>query len=88
LQFKQRLTEYFPDLFGGTDEEPQGFQSAEAAFTERNGWYNSIYALAGGSFEKFDAVESKPILAALRFLEYEKGKIELENKRIEKSMKR
>ena len=88
MQFKHGLTEDFPELFGKGDEEQQGFQSAESVFAEKNGWYNSIYTLAGGSYEKFDEVVSKPILGALRFLTYEKGKIELENRRIEKSMKR
>jgi hypothetical protein len=88
LQFKHGLVEDFPELFGNNEESEQGFQSAEAVFAAKNGWYNSIYTLAGGSYTKFDEVEASPIIASLRYLTYEKGKIELENRRIEKSMKR
>ena len=87
MQFKQGLVEDFPKLFGGGSESEQGQYSSEAVFTTEYGWYHSIYTLAGGAYTKFDEVESKPILGALRFLEYEKTRIELENKRIKKSMR-
>ena len=87
MEFSQRLTEGFPDLFGAGSDEGD-VSEGERRFQEQNGWYNSIYALAGGVFKDFDEVERKPISSALRYLSYEKKKTELENKRIEKSMKR
>lgn len=85
MQFKQRLTADFPDLFG-EDSYEGDITEGERRFKDENGWYNSIYVLAGGVFKDFDEVECKPIYSSLRFLSYEKKRVELENKRIEKSM--
>jgi hypothetical protein len=51
-----KLSKHLIAVFNG-DNAPDGvIKSREAVFGERWGWYQSIYALAGGDVTKFDQV--------------------------------
>jgi hypothetical protein len=52
------------------------------------GWYQSIYALAGGDVLKFNKVTESPLFQCLTYLTFEKEKNELESMMIKKAYKR
>lgn len=80
LEFKQRLIDSFPELFG---EDCGGFDS-NAQFGRRWGWYASLYAIAGGSLLNFEAAAKINIYECLTFLTFEKEKNEMEIKMLKK----
>ena len=87
LRFRDGVTESYSDLYteksdGGTD------LSAQANFGSKWGWYQSIYALAGGDVLKFDEVTQSPLFKCLTYLTFEKEKNELEAMMIKKAYKR
>ena len=81
LQFSERLNKEYPSLFGSGGGGEYG---AEESFSRKWGWYNSIYALAGGDFLKLSEVETQDLHRCLTWLEHEKEKLDLERKRIKK----
>ena len=84
LQFKQRVIETFDGLFSETSEGGHGIS---AGFAAKWGWYQSIYALAGGDVRKFEEVAKLSIYQCLTWLEFEKEKNELEAKMIKQHTK-
>ena len=79
MEFKQRITNGFPELFAeGTGEQDY---SAESQFATKYGWFASIFTLAQGDITRFNQVTEQPLTTALMFLEFEKEKTELEIKR-------
>ena len=86
LQFRERIIENYPSLFTGGGSE--GPTSAEASFGSKWGWYQSIYALAGGDVLKFGEVTKTNLGKCLMWMEFEKEKNELERMRIERMSKR
>ena len=88
MEFKQRISKGFPNLFVQVDEqgEQEADYTGEGQFAAKYGWFTSLYALAGGDVTKFDEVTKTPLLNALMFLEFDKDKTELEirrNKRLQ-----
>ena len=60
LQFRKRVTDGYPELFGEELEEgqePVNDFSETTQFAKRWGWYQSIYGLAKGDVTKFDEIE-------------------------------
>ena len=75
----KRIIETYPGLFSGGSESTF---DGEAGFSQKWGWYNSIYALASGSFLKIEEVTKRGLHECLTWLEHEKEKNELERKRL------
>ena len=88
LRFRDRVIDSFPDLFGEGSGEEQEQLTASGGFGKKWGWYQSIYGLAKGDITKFDEVTKEPIFKCLTYLTFEKDKNDLENRMIQKSMKR
>jgi len=82
-KFKKRITEQYPELFG--DSTGSSDLSASATFSAKWGWYNSIYAAAGGDLLKFDKVTKTNIHKFLMFLAFEKEKYQLEERLIKRN---
>ena len=87
LQFRDRVIDGFPELFGDGDRESQDL-SPQGGFGAKWGWYQSIYGLAKGDITKFDEVTAEPLYKCLMYLVFEKEKNQLEAKMIKNSMKR
>ena len=87
LQFRDRVVDSFPQLFGERDDSGEDL-SAQGGFGKKWGWYQSIYGLAKGDITKFDKVTEEPLFKCLMYLTFEKEKNELEANLIKKSMKR
>jgi hypothetical protein len=82
LGFRERIIEQYDELFG---EQQGGTDYTESAqFSQRWGWYQSIYALAKGDVTRFDAVTRLPLHQCLTYLTFEKQKNNLEAKLIKR----
>jgi hypothetical protein len=88
LQFRDRVVESFPSLFGEGSQQSATDLTATAGFGKKWGWYQSIYGLAKGDITKFDTVTSEPLFKCLMYLTFEKEKNEIESNMIKKAMKR
>lgn len=82
MGFRERLSEQYDALFGG--ESGGSEYSEQAQFGKRWGWYSSIYAAAQSDILRFDAVTELPIHKFLTYLTFEKQKLDLETKMINK----
>jgi hypothetical protein len=80
LEFKQRVSTNYPELFTGGGQQDD--YSAEATFGSKWGWYQSVYGLAKGDVTKFDEITKLNVHECLIYLAFEKEKVELEKKRI------
>ena len=69
-------------LFGG--ESGGNEYSEQAQFGKRWQWYSSIYAASQGDILRFDAVTELSIHSFLTYLTFEKQKLDLETKMINK----
>jgi hypothetical protein len=76
LQFKQRIINIFPELFG-EQSTGTGFDR-QTQFGAKWGWYSSFYALAKGDVRRFNEVSKLQLTSALTFLTFEKEKQEIE----------
>ena len=84
-EFKRRTHESYPQLFSG--EAQTGILSNSQAFSEKWGFYSSLYCLSSGDVTKFEAVEKLNLQVCLTWLVFEKEKNELE-RQINKNGKR
>ena len=86
LRFRERIVENYEALFGsgGSGESQVGIGQS---FGVKWGWYQSVYALAGGDVRKFEEVTGLGVHQCLMWLEFEKEKNELEAERIKKAYK-
>ena len=66
----------YPELYKGAGGQRQEF----ADFGRKWGWYQNIYALAGGDIFKIDDVTELKLLKALTFLSFEAEKNKIEQK--------
>ena len=82
LQFRQRITELYPELFGD-GQAADGFDR-QAQFGKKWGWYSSYYGLAQGDVRRFDEVSKLRLTTCLTFLTFEKEKNEIEIQQIRK----
>jgi hypothetical protein len=93
LQFRQRVIKFYPVLFGNPDDQDEE-QKGEEDFSERGqfakqwGWYSSIYAVAKGDISKFDEVTAYGLHKCLTYLTFEKQKNEIEQREINKRIKK
>jgi hypothetical protein len=91
LQFKQRITSGYPELFGeGNQEgsEPINEFSETTQFAKQWGWYQSIYGLAKGDVTKFDEITKLGLLKCLTYLTFEHQKNEIEKRIFERQLRR
>jgi hypothetical protein len=86
LEFKKRITELYGELFGETN----GLENttALAGFSQKWGWYQSIYGLCNGNIRKIDEVTKMKLHTCLIHLAFEKEKAELEKHIINRNAKR
>ena len=82
LQFKQRVNDQFPELFGA--ESSGASYDRQAQFGAKWGWYSSFYALSKGDVRRFDEVSKLRLYSALTFLTFEKEKQDIENQMLKK----
>jgi hypothetical protein len=82
LQFKQRIIDFFPELFGA-ESTGESFDR-QTQFGAKWGWYSSFYALAKGDVGRFNEVSKLQLTAALTFLTFEKEKQEIESQMLKK----
>jgi hypothetical protein len=90
LEFRKRIVAGYDSLFRTTDsEESEGIGdfSETAQFQKQWGWYQSIYALAKGDVSKFDEVTAMGLLKCLTYLTFEKQKMEIEQRQLNKYIK-
>ena len=83
MDFKQGVTESYPELFETGAESESNFGGAEN-FGSKWGWYQSIFALAAGNIERFEHITKLGALECLTMLSFMKEKNELELKQIKK----
>ena len=79
LSFRERFVSLFDGLFNSGSSEGQGVGDS---FGEKWGWYQSIYAIAGGDITRFEKVAKLSAAECLTWLEFEKEKNDLEAKLI------
>ena len=91
MEFRKRVTNGYPELFGdGDEEEPDVINdfSETTQFAKRWGWYQSIYALAKGDVTRFDEVTELRLTKCLTYLVFEKQKNDIERRQFERNLKR
>jgi hypothetical protein len=91
LEFRKRIIDRYSYLFGtGDNEEPENTNefSETAQFAKQWGWYQSIYALASGDLTRFDTVTKYRLTKCLAYLSFEKQKNEIEQRQLNKHLKR
>jgi len=91
LQFRKRVIDGYPELFGEADEdgqEPINDFSETTQFAKRWGWYQSIYALAKGDVTRFDEVTALRLTKCLTYLTFEKQKNEIEQRQLQRQLRR
>ena len=82
LSFRNEVIKAYDGLFVERDDSRSTLPSREQVFGAKWGWYQSLYALAGGDVTKFEQITKEPINKCLTWLTFEKEKNELEEKRI------
>jgi hypothetical protein len=90
LDVRKRIVAKYDSLFRiGDSEESEGIGdfSEGAQFAKQWGWYQSIYALAKGDVTKFDEVTELGLLKCLTYLTFEKQKVEIEQRQLNKYLK-
>ena len=85
---RNEIVEAYDGLFSTTSGEGGVIGGAESAFAERYGWYQSLYALAGGNALRLGKVTDLQIHEALTWLQFEKEKNKIESDRIKKANRR
>jgi hypothetical protein len=91
LEFRKRIINSYAYLFGtGDNKEPEDENefSEQAQFGKQWGWYQSVYALAGGDITKYDTVTSYGLTKCLTYLTFEKQKQEIEQRQLDKLYKK
>ena len=84
LSFRERFIGLFSGLFESTNNEGSGINDG---FGAKWGWYQSIYAIAGGDITKFGEIAKLSASQCLTWLEFEKEKNDLEAKMIKQNSK-
>jgi hypothetical protein len=81
LEFRNRLIEFFPEVFADGEE---GGSGDEIRLTKKWGWFGMVYRLANRNFLNLDDVYTKPIQTALMWTAYESDIAKMEQKAIRK----
>ena len=82
LEFKERIIESYPELFGNTGGN--SYATAETGFNEKWSWYQSIYGLAQGDVRRFDEITKLKLHSCLQYLAFEKDKADLQQQMFKK----
>ena len=82
LEFKQRVIDGYPNLFGEGGEQNEYSESYQ--FGSKWGWYQSIYSLAKGDVTRLDEVTEVGLFKALTMLSFEKEKHDIEMMQIQR----
>ena len=82
LEFKKRITETYPELFSESNGN-SSFSRAEG-FSQKWGWYQSLYGLSKGNIMKLDEITKLKLHQCLQHLAFEKDKYELEAQMLKK----
>ena len=82
LSFAQRLRQRFEGLY---TERSESIGTSEQAFGRKWGWYQSLYAAAGGNILNIEAVTELKITELMMWLMFEKEKTEIELKKIKRN---
>lgn len=85
LQFKERITENYPELFSNTTGDRA--TSASAGFSAKWGWYQSIYGLTNGDILKYNEITKSKLHTCLMHLAFEKDKYELEQQILKRNQR-
>ena len=85
LQFKERITENYPELF--SNSEGDRASSASAGFSAKWGWYQSIYGLTNGDILKYNEITKSKLHTCLMHLAFEKDKYELEQQILKRNQR-
>ena len=91
MDFRKRIATGYPELFGDGDnegEEPVADFSETTQFSKRWGWYQSLYAIAKGDITKFDEITKSRLTRCLTYLTFEKQKNEIEQRQLERQLRR
>ena len=90
LDFRQRITESYNQLFTERTEGDDEFQhySERQQFGRNWGWYSSFYCLAQKDVTKLDEVAKLRLTKCLTYLTFEKQKNEIEANELKQQMKR
>lgn len=83
MDFKQRVAENYPELFGTGSGQGDDYTAA-STFGKKWGWYQSIYGIAKGDVTKFENITKLNVHECLVYLAFEKEKIELERQQIKR----
>ncbi len=86
MGFKRRTIEFYPEIFEKGDGE-QSIAGAVESFGAKWGWYQSVFALAGGNIERFKHITKLKATECFLALSFIKEKTELEAKQIKKAHK-
>ena len=78
LSFKDRIIEYYPELFGA--KHGRQIATSDQGFSEKWGWYQSVYGLAQGDVRRFDEITKLKLHTCLQYLAFEKDKVDLQEK--------
>ena len=85
MEFRSRLVENYDELFG---QSTGGGLDGISQFGKKWSWYQSIYALAQGDVTRFDTVTKYRLTKCLNYLSFEKQKQEIEQRQLNKQLKR
>jgi hypothetical protein len=78
LEFRSRIINAFPSLFGQADANENDDFSIETQFSNKWGWYISIDKLANGDVRRFDEITDLQLLKCLAKLDFESDKAKVE----------
>ena len=79
LSFRDDIVSRYASLFSASSHDGfAGPASNQESFTKKWGWYQSIYALAGGDVFRISEVTGRDLHECLLWLEFEKEKSQLE----------
>ena len=85
VEFRDRLVENYSELFGnggGTE------LNAQANFSRKWGWYQSIYTLANGDITRLENITKLEVHKCFMMLSFVKEKNEIESQQIKSKFKR
>ena len=81
MQFVERITGEFSDIFTIGES---GSQSFGGSFSEKWGWYQSIYTVAGGNIHEFNKTTELDIYTFLTYLSFKVDLAKEEQKQLPK----
>jgi len=88
LDFRKRLIESYPDIFGdGDNAGNENSLSERTQFGKQWGWYGSLHVLAQGNITKFDEITKLGLRKCLTFLTFTKQSDDLQQREFKRLTK-